>query len=137
MNTIQHLRNLGQSLWLDSISRPMLDDGRLERYATELAVTGLTSNPTIFDHAITNSSAYDAVIRKKLDEGKSGEDLFFEAQHLELCYATDTLIRVLETNPSMLESKVLIMECTFYDERKSLADARAGCHVHLDELVPV
>jgi ribonuclease Z len=64
-----------------------------------------------------------------------GEELFHEAEHLELCYATDTLIRVLETNPSMLQSKVLIMECTFYDERKSLADSRAGCHVHLDELI--
>lgn len=66
---------------------------------------------------------------------RRGEDLFLEVEHLELCYATDTLIRVLETNPSMLESKVLIMECTFYDERKSLADSRAGCHIHLDELL--
>jgi ribonuclease Z len=64
-----------------------------------------------------------------------GEDLFYDAEHLELCYATDTLIRVLDTNPSMLESKVLVLECTFYDERKSLADSRAGCHIHLDELL--
>ena len=68
---------------------------------------------------------------------RRGDQLFYEAEHLELCYATDTLIRVLETNPSMLESKVLIMECTFYDERKSLADSRAGCHIHLDELLEV
>jgi ribonuclease Z len=64
-----------------------------------------------------------------------GEDLFVEAEHLELCYATDTLVRVLETNPSMLKSRVLILECTFYDERKSLADARAGGHIHFDELL--
>jgi ribonuclease Z len=64
-----------------------------------------------------------------------GEELFYDAEHLELCYATDTLIRVLDTNPSMLQSKILIMECTFYDERKSLADSRAGCHIHLDELL--
>lgn len=64
-------------------------------------------------------------------------DVFYEVEHLELCYATDTLIRVLETNPSMLQSRVLIMECTFYDQRKSLADSRAGCHIHLDELLEV
>jgi len=77
MNTIQHLRALGQSLWLDSISRQMLDDGRLRRYATELGVTGLTSNPTIFDEAI-GSGAYDADIARKAREGKSGESLFTE-----------------------------------------------------------
>ena len=64
-----------------------------------------------------------------------GEDLFVEAERLELCYATDTLLRVIDSNPSMLRSSVLILECTFYDERKSLADAHAGCHVHLDELI--
>jgi ribonuclease Z len=66
-----------------------------------------------------------------------GDELFDEAEKLEVAYATDTLLRVIDTNPSMLQSRVLIMECTFYDERKSLADSRAGCHVHLDELVEV
>jgi ribonuclease Z len=66
---------------------------------------------------------------------KAGIDLFQEHEQLEVCYATDTLIRVLDTNPSMLESRVLVLECTFYDERKSLADSRAGCHIHLDELL--
>jgi transaldolase len=78
MNTIEHLRKLGQSLWLDSISRQMLDDGRLQRYVTELQVTGLTSNPTIFDQAIGGSDAYDADIARKTREGKSGEALFTE-----------------------------------------------------------
>ena len=68
---------------------------------------------------------------------RAGVDLFDELEHLELCYATDTLVRVLETNPSMLQSRVLVLECTFFDERKSLADSRAGCHIHLDELVEV
>lgn len=77
MNTIQHLRKLGQSLWLDSISRPMLDDGRLQRYASELEVTGLTSNPTIFDEAI-GTGAYDHEIAHKSGAGKSGEELFTE-----------------------------------------------------------
>lgn len=66
---------------------------------------------------------------------QAGEVLLAPHDHLELCYATDTLVRVLDTNPSMLESRVLVLECTFYDERKSLADSRAGCHIHLDELV--
>jgi ribonuclease Z len=73
------------------------------------------------------------IARRKRD----GEPLFTSEDQLELCYATDTLVRVLETNPSMLESRVLILECTFYDERKSLADSRAGCHIHLDELLPL
>jgi ribonuclease Z len=68
---------------------------------------------------------------------QAGADLFTQQEQLEVCYATDTLIRVLDTNPSMLTSRVLILECTFYDERKSLADSRAGCHIHLDELLEV
>jgi ribonuclease Z len=66
-----------------------------------------------------------------------GEALFEDAEHLELAYVTDTLLRVIDTTPSILTSRVLVLECTFYDERKSLADSRAGCHVHLDELVAV
>jgi ribonuclease Z len=66
---------------------------------------------------------------------RRGDELFTQGEHLELCYATDTLVRVLDTEPRMLQSRVLILECTFYDERKSLADARAGCHIHLDELL--
>ena len=77
MKTTQHLRDLGQSLWLDSISRPMLDDGRIARYANELDVTGLTSNPTIFDEAIS-TGGYDADIARKSRDGKSGEALFTE-----------------------------------------------------------
>src|SRR5947209_8987531 len=89
MKATQLLHNLGQSLWLDNITRDLLDSGTLKRYIDELSVTGLTSNPTIFDHAIKNSSAYDAVIRKKLREGKSGEDLFFELALEDLTRAAD------------------------------------------------
>src|SRR5262249_39649513 len=64
-----------------------------------------------------------------------GEDLFEEQAHLDLCYATATLARVLDTTRSMLKSRVLVLECTFYDERKSLEDTHAGCHIHLDELL--
>jgi transaldolase len=78
MKATQALHNLGQSIWLDNITRDLLDSGTLARYVDELSVTGLTSNPTIFDHAIKNSTAYDAAIRDKMSKGKSGEALFFE-----------------------------------------------------------
>jgi transaldolase len=78
MKATQKLHDLGQSIWLDNITHDLLTSGTLKRYVNELSVTGLTSNPTIFDHAIKNSTSYDGAIRQKLKEGKSGEQLFFE-----------------------------------------------------------
>jgi transaldolase len=78
MKATQLLHNLGQSIWLDNITRDLLNSGTLKGYIADLSVTGLTSNPTIFDHAIKNSSAYDSAIREKLSKGKSGEALFFD-----------------------------------------------------------
>jgi transaldolase len=78
MKATQALHDLGQSIWLDNITRDLLDSGTLKRYIDEWSVSGLTSNPTIFDHAIKNSSAYDAAIREELSHGKSGENLFFD-----------------------------------------------------------
>jgi transaldolase len=89
MKATQLLHNLGQSLWLDNITRDLLDKGTLQQYIDDLSVTGLTSNPTIFDHAIKNSTAYDTAIRKKLKEGKSGEGLFFELALEDLTQAAD------------------------------------------------
>jgi transaldolase len=89
MKATQLLHNLGQSLWLDNITRDLLNSGTLKRYIDELSVTGLTSNPTIFDHAIKNSTAYDAAICNKLDEGKTGEELFFELALEDLTRAAD------------------------------------------------
>ena len=89
MKATETLHEQGQSLWLDNITRDLLDSGTLARYIDQLSVTGLTSNPTIFDHAIKNSSAYDAAIRKKVKEGKSGEDLFFELALEDLTRAAD------------------------------------------------
>jgi len=88
MKATQLLHNLGQSLWLDNITRDLVNSGTLKRYIDELSVTGLTSNPTIFDHAIKNSSSYDAAIGK-LDEGESGEKLFFELALEDLTRAAD------------------------------------------------
>jgi transaldolase len=89
MNVPQTLHDRGQSLWLDNITRELLDSGTLARYIDEFAVTGLTSNPTIFDHAIKNSSRYDAAIRRKVKEGKSSEDRFFELALEDLTRAAD------------------------------------------------
>ena len=89
MKATQQLHDLGQSIWLDNITRDLLTGGTLERYIDELSVTGLTSNPTIFDHAIKNSASYDASIREKLKEGKSGEKLFFELALDDLRRAAD------------------------------------------------
>jgi transaldolase len=89
MNATQKLHGLGQSLWLDNITRDLLNSGTLRRCINEFSVTGLTSNPTIFDHAIKNSSDYDAPIRQKLKESKSGEELFFELALEDLTKAAD------------------------------------------------
>src|SRR5580698_6277366 len=78
MKATQLLYDLGQSIWLDNITRDLLDTGTLETYIKELSVTGLTSNPTIFDHAIKNSTAYNNAIHEDLKRGKSGEALFFD-----------------------------------------------------------
>jgi transaldolase len=89
MKATEMLHNLGQSLWLDNITRDLLTSGTLKRYIDELSVTGLTSNPTIFDNAIKNSTAYDAAVREKLTQGKSGEGLFFELALEDLTRAAD------------------------------------------------
>ena len=89
MKATQQLHNLGQSLWLDNITRDLLNSGTLKQYIEELSVTGLTSNPTIFDHAIKNSAAYDDAIREELAKGRTGEILFFELALDDLTRAAD------------------------------------------------
>jgi transaldolase len=78
MKPTQQLHELGQSLWLDNITRTMLDDGTMQRYIDELSITGLTSNPTIFDKAISSGDAYDEQIAELREQGHEGEELFFE-----------------------------------------------------------
>jgi transaldolase len=89
MKATKLLHTLGQSIWLDNITRNLLNDGALTRYIDDLSVTGLTSNPTIFDHAIRNSSSYDSAIRDGLAAGKSGESLFFELALEDITRAAD------------------------------------------------
>src|ERR1700722_17358268 len=91
MNATRTLHNLGQSLWLDNITRDLLNSGTLQRYIDELSVTGLTSNPTIFDHAIRNSADYDSDIARNESRVKAAEDLFFELALADLTRAADLL----------------------------------------------
>jgi transaldolase len=89
MRPTKALHDLGQSLWLDNITRELLSSGTLQRFIDEFSVTGLTSNPTIFDHAITNSATYDEDISRKTSCGKTGEDLFFELALADLTRAAE------------------------------------------------
>jgi transaldolase len=89
MKPTQALHDLGQSLWLDNITRNLLRTGGLRRYISEFSITGLTSNPTIFDHAIKNSSDYDDAIRSKIAQGESTEKLFFGLALEDLTQAAD------------------------------------------------
>src|SRR5215472_740647 len=125
MKATELLHNLGQSLWLDNITRDLLNNGTLKRYIDELSVTGLTSNPTIFDNAIKNSSAYDAAIREKLAKGESGEDLFFDLALEDLTRAADLFRPIYDRTDSVdgwvsLEVSPLLA----YDTPHTLAAAK-------------
>ena len=125
MKATQLLHDRGQSLWLDNITRDLLDTGTLQRYVDELSVTGLTSNPTIFDQAIKKSAAYDPAIREKLGQGKSGEALFFELALEDLRRAADVFRPVWDRTAGVdgwvsLEVSPLLA----YDTKSTLAAAR-------------
>jgi transaldolase len=126
MNATQLLHDAGQSLWLDNITRDLLTSGTLKRYIDELAVTGLTSNPTIFDHAIKGSTAYDAAIRRQLSAGKTGEDLFFDIALEDITQAADLFRPTYERTAGVdgyvsLEVSPLLA----YDTKATLAVAKA------------
>ena len=125
MRATQLLHNLGQSIWLDNITRDLLDTGALKRYIDELSVTGLTSNPTIFNHAIKNSAAYDPAIREKLAQGKSGEALFFELALEDLTRAAD-LFRPIYDRTNGVDGWVSleVSPVLAYDTAKTLAAAK-------------
>lgn len=125
MKATQLLQNLGQSIWLDNITRDLLTSGTLRRYIDELSVTGLTSNPTIFDHAIKNSSAYDAAIRAGLAKGKSGEALFFDLALEDLTQAAD-LFRPIYDRTNGVDGRVSleVSPLLAYDTGSTLAAAK-------------
>jgi transaldolase len=125
MKATQLLHNLGQSLWLDNITRDLLDNGTLQRYIDELSVTGLTSNPTIFDHAIKGSRAYDASIRAGLAQGKAGEELFFDLALDDITRAADMFQPIYDrTNTVDGWASLEVSPRLAYDTANTLAAAR-------------
>jgi transaldolase len=128
MKATQALHDLGQSLWLDNITRDLLTSGTLQRYIDELSVTGLTSNPTIFDHAIKNSPAYDAGIRRDLKGVQAGEALFFALALDDLTRAAD-LFRPIYDKTNGVDGWVSleVSPLLAYDTVKTLAAAK-GLH---------
>ena len=125
MNPTKALHDLGQSLWLDNITRNLVNSGTLQRYIDELSVTGLTSNPTIFDHAIKNSVDYDGEISKNASHANLPEDLFFELALGDLTRAADLFRPIFERTDgvdgwvSLEVSPVLA-----HDTKRTLAAAR-------------
>ncbi len=125
MKATKQLHDLGQSLWLDNITRELLTSGTLKRYIDELSVTGLTSNPTIFDQAITRSAAYDKEIRRLVKLGHSGEPLFFELALEDLTQAADIFAPIHERTAGVdgwvsLEVSPLLA----YDAKSTVAEAK-------------
>ncbi len=119
------LHRLGQSIWLDNITRDLLRSGTLERYVSELSVTGLTSNPTIFEQAIKNSTAYDTSIRQKLGEGRSPEEVFFAIALDDLTRAAD-LFRPIHERTNGVDGWVSleVSPLLAYDSAGTLAAAK-------------
>jgi transaldolase len=126
MNATGKLHDLGQSIWLDNITRDLLNSGTLQRYIDGLSVTGLTSNPTIFDHAIKNSATYDDPIRQKVRAGQAGEELFFDLAVEDLTRAADLFEPIFRRTDGVdgwvsLEVSPLLA----YDTASTLAAAKA------------
>src|SRR6476620_10647582 len=124
MKATETLHEQGQSLWLDNITRDLLENGTLKRYIDEFSVTGLTSNPTIFEHAISKSKSYDDAIGRLASKGLSGEELFFELALQDLTRAADLFASIHERTAGIdgfvsLELSPLLA----YDTKKSVAAA--------------
>jgi transaldolase len=125
MKPTQLLHDSGQSIWLDNISRSMLNDGTLKKYIDEFSVTGLTSNPTIFDKAIKNTDLYDSDIIRKLGEGKEGEELFLDLALDDLTQAAD-LFRPIYDSTQGVDGWVSLELSPLLANRSSASITRAG-----------
>jgi transaldolase len=131
VNATQHLHDLGQSLWLDNITRGLLTSGTLARYIRELSVTGLTSNPTIFDQAVRHAGFYDAAIGKKARAGLSGEALFFELALEDLTQAADLFGPVHAATGGVDGWVSLEVSPLLADDTAATTTAVAGLHAHV------
>jgi transaldolase len=128
MKATQQLHDMGQSLWLDNITRGLLNSGTLARYIAELSVTGLTSNPTIFDKAIRESSFYDQAIQQKAAAGKSGEGLFFDLALEDLTRAADLFRPVHDATAGVDGWVSLEVSPLLADDAAGTIKAAAGLH---------
>ena len=128
MNATARLHEVGQSIWLDNITRDLLTAGTLKRYIDELSVTGLTSNPTIFDQALSKSTAYDEAIRAGVKAGRTGEALFFDLALDDLRRAAD-LFRPIYDKTNGVDGWVSleVSPLLAYDTARTLAAAK-GLH---------
>jgi len=125
VKAMQLLHNLGQSIWLDNITRDLLDSGTLKRYTDDLSVTGLTSNPTIFNQAIKNSSTYSVAIHEKFARDKSAEEVFFELALEDLTRAADLFRPIFDrTNGVDGWVSLEVSPLLAYDTAKTLAAAK-------------
>jgi transaldolase len=126
MKPTQKLHDSGQSLWLDNITRELLNSGTLKRYIDTLSVTGLTSNPTIFDHAISKSAAYDQDIRALTKSGLPREDLFFKLAIADLQGAAD-LFRPIHERTAGVDGWVSleVSPLLAYDIERTVAAAKS------------
>ncbi|MGO9702949.1 MAG: transaldolase [Xanthobacteraceae bacterium] len=125
MNATKTLHDVGQSLWLDNITRDLLNSGTLQRYVDELSVTGLTSNPTIFDHAIRNTADYDNDILRRASRPRPAEELFFELALADLSRAADLLWHVFARTDGVDGWVSLEVSPTLaYDTQRTIAAAR-------------
>jgi transaldolase len=126
MKATQKLHALGQSLWLDNITRDLLTSGTLQRYIDDLSITGLTSNPTIFDHAVARSKSYDEDISRLVGAGKADEALFFELAIADLTKAADMFAPIYQRTAGVdgfvsLEVSPLLA----HDTARTVSEARA------------
>lgn len=132
MTTTKTLHDLGQSLWLDNITREILDNGTLRRYIDDLSVTGLTSNPTIFDEAIGNTSAYDGGIRRKAQAGLAGEELFVELALEDLRRAADLFRPVYDRTQGIDGWVSMEVSPLLANDTKTTIDAALRIHKQAD-----
>jgi transaldolase len=128
MKATQKLRDLGQSIWLDDVTRDLLSSGILQDYMAELSVTGLTFNATAFKEAIKNSSVYDSSIRHKLKKSKLGEDLFFDMAIEDLCQSADLLKPVYDRTEGMDGWAALDVSPLLMHDAGSILEAAIGIH---------
>jgi transaldolase len=132
MKATQLLHNLGQSLWLDNITRDLLTSGTLYQYINELSLTGLTSNPTIFDHAIKNSNAYDADIHSDLSDGWSPEATFFDVAVEDIIGAADLFRSAFDKTNGVDGWVSLEVSPLLAYDTKSTLDAAKELHARVD-----